>query len=139
HELTGRPLSAWQSQWPTHRVATGEPTFLWLDLPRAVLYERIERRVDAMFAAGLVDEVRRLTQLPHSLSREAAQALGYREVVAHLAGQASLGETIAAVKTHSRQYAKRQLTWFRNLPGGRPLAPELTATLWSPTMNASRE
>lgn len=141
HELTGRPMSAWQSQWPSEPRPGEEAAFVWLDIPRPVLYERIERRVDAMFAAGLVEEVRRLSTAPRPLSREAAQALGYREVLSHLAGQVELEETIALVKTHSRQYAKRQLTWFRHLPGGQAIAapaPELTVSLWSPTMNASR-
>jgi tRNA dimethylallyltransferase len=82
-----------------------------------------------MFAHGLVDEVRRLRGLPQTWSREASQALGYKEVAEHLAGAVSLDEAIAQVKTRSRQFAKRQLTWFRSLPELRPVRSELTSVL----------
>jgi tRNA dimethylallyltransferase len=107
---------------------------LWLDLPRAELYERIDRRVDAMFTAGLVEEVRGLRGLEGPLSREAAQALGYKEVFEYLDGQVGLAETVARVQTRSRQFAKRQLSWFRHLPFARPTTKELTRALWCPTM-----
>jgi tRNA dimethylallyltransferase len=137
-ELTGQPISAWQTEWAAAPAPTGdEPAIYWVDWPRQVLYERIEQRVDAMFAVGLVDEVRRLLALPMPLSREARQALGYREVIDHLEGKHSLMETIAAVKTHSRQFAKRQLTWFRRLPGCIPISAELTGQLWNPKMKGT--
>jgi tRNA dimethylallyltransferase len=110
------------------------PSCLWLDLPRAELFDRIDRRVESMFAAGLVDEVRALRALPHPLGREAAQALGYKEVLRHLAGLASLEETIALVQTRSRNFAKRQVTWFRHLPECQPTSGELTQMPWCPTM-----
>jgi tRNA dimethylallyltransferase len=87
-----------------------------------------------MFADGLVDEARKLRSLPQPFSREAAQALGYKEVFAHLDGKATLEETIAQVQVRSRQFAKRQLTWFRHIPGVRPVSRQLTAELWTPTM-----
>jgi len=86
---------------------------------------------------GLVEEVRRLLALPKPLSREARQALGYREVMEHLDGKQGLEATIMAVKTHSRQFAKRQLTWFRRLPGCFPASTELTGQLWHSTMKGS--
>jgi tRNA dimethylallyltransferase len=121
-ELTGRPLTSWQRQWP---AAASTPTtdsgrVVWLDLPRERLYERIDARVEGMAAAGLVEEVRRL---PRPLSREAAQALGYKETFDYLDGRATLQETLARIKTRSRNFAKRQLTWFRHLPGCRPVTP----------------
>ncbi len=137
-ELTGRPLSVWQTQWPAAAacmtVTTEPPAVHWLDLPRAELYERIDRRVAAMFAAGLVEEAGRLRALERPLSREAGQALGYNEVFDHLDGKADRVETIARVQTRSRQFARRQLTWFRHLPGCRPATKELTQALWCPTM-----
>jgi tRNA dimethylallyltransferase len=136
-ELTGRPISAWQTEWAAPAPLHGEPAIHWIDWPRAELYERIDRRVEAMFALGLVDEVRRLRSLPKPLSREARQALGYREVLDHLDGKLPLPDTIAAVKTHSRQFAKRQLTWFRRLPGCFPVSAELTGQLWHSTMKES--
>jgi tRNA dimethylallyltransferase len=82
-----------------------------------------------MFAAGLVDEVRRLLADERGLSRTARQAVGYREVVQHLAGERSLEDTIDLVKTRTRQFAKRQMTWFRSLSECRsvPIAGDDTA------------
>jgi tRNA dimethylallyltransferase len=130
-EITGRPISERQQQWPKD-AGPGAPgeQILWLDLPRAELYERINRRVEEMFAAGLVDEVGALRALPQPLSREAAQALGYKEVFAHLDGQATLAETVARVQLRSRNFAKRQVTWFRHLPECRPASRQLTCDLW---------
>ena len=145
-ELTGQPISAWQKQWQSavgsrqsavgspHSAArkqlpTAEcrlPTGYWLDLPRDELYARINRRVEEMFAAGLVDEVRGLWALPRGLSREAQQALGYKEVFAYLDGFVSLEETIRQVQLRSRNFAKRQISWFRHLSELRPLTGELT-------------
>lgn len=119
-QLTGRPISAYQQTWDTPAFAGRRKQVLSLacvvlEWPRDVLYRRIEARVDAMLAAGWLDEVRRLRELP--LSKEASQALGYRELREYLDGGPEWGETIARIKTRTRQFAKRQLTWFRSLPG----------------------
>jgi tRNA dimethylallyltransferase len=137
YTLTGKPLSALQTQWDRDEaeVTDGADTVLWLDVPRAELHARIDRRVEAMFAAGLVEEVRRLRTLPQQWSREASRALGYREVCAHLDGRMDWAATIALVQTRSRQFAKRQLTWFRHLPGCRPATKELTWTRWCRTIH----
>jgi hypothetical protein len=84
--------------------------------PRDVLWRRIERRVDAMFAAGLVAEVRKLLDRGITFSHTARQAVGYREVLEHLRGALGLDETVALVKTRTRQMARRQQTWLRALP-----------------------
>jgi tRNA dimethylallyltransferase len=68
-----------------------------------------------MFAAGLLDEVRALLAEPQGLGRTARQALGYKETLAHLEGRCSLSEAVEAIQTRTRQFAKRQHTWFRNL------------------------
>jgi tRNA dimethylallyltransferase len=134
-ELSGKPISAWQTQWTKPpATASGLPRCLWLDLPREVLYARIDTRVRQMIAEGLVEEVRALRSLERPLSREAAQALGYKELFAHLDGQATLEEAIAQIQTRSRQFAKRQLTWLRHLPECRPVSEELTFRLWGLTM-----
>jgi tRNA dimethylallyltransferase len=135
-ELTGRPISAWQTQWtqPARPTSSGLPRCLWLDLPREVLYKRIDARVRQMIADGLVEEVRALQSLEPPLSREAAQALGYKELFAHLDGLASLEEAIRQIQTRSRQFAKRQLTWLRHLPECHPASEELTIRLWGSTM-----
>jgi tRNA dimethylallyltransferase len=136
-QLTGRPMSAWQNQWSAALPRGRRPVdqVLCLDLPRAELYARIDARVHQMIAAGWVEEARALRNLPRPLSREAAQALGYREVFAFLDGQATLAQAIERVQTRSRNFAKRQLTWFRHLPECRMVTSELTFRLWGLTIN----
>jgi tRNA dimethylallyltransferase len=123
YRLTGRPISAWQQTWDTAAFAAAAapppapiPAVV-LELPRDLLHDRINRRVGAMLDAGWLDEVRRLRALPQPLSREAAQALGYRELLAYLDGTGgSWEETANLIRTRTRQFAKRQSTWFRHLP-----------------------
>jgi tRNA dimethylallyltransferase len=122
--LTGKPISDWQQTWDTPAFAdspTAAPPparvpAAVLELPREVLYDRINRRVDAMLAAGWLTEVQKLRELPHALSREARQALGYRELLEYLDTGGDWPKTVALIQTHTRQFAKRQLTWFRHLP-----------------------
>ncbi|MDD3469903.1 MAG: tRNA (adenosine(37)-N6)-dimethylallyltransferase MiaA [Thermoguttaceae bacterium] len=83
---------------------------------REILYERINQRVLQMFNAGLVEETRRLLADPRGLGRTAAQALGYREVIDYLSGQISHAQAIELTQTHTRQFAKRQLTFLRSFP-----------------------
>ncbi len=101
-----------------------------LDAPRQALYRAIDRRVEEMFSAGLVEEVRALSA--RGLSRTARQALGYKEVLSYLDSRMTLGETISEIKRRSRRYAKRQLTWFRRLPGLRWLRLEEHELFQSP-------
>ena len=70
-------------------------------------------RVDEMFARGLVDETRNCCSTAWRKNKTAMQAIGYRQVVEHLRGERNLAETIELVKIRTRQFAKRQLTWFR--------------------------
>ena len=127
HTLTGRPISDWQREWSPRPVTEpAERRVVWIDRPRAELYERIDRRVEKMFADGLVDEVRKIAALPRPLSREAGQALGYREILASFESPIPERELICAVQTHSRQFAKRQITWFRHLPDCFPVTARLT-------------
>lgn len=114
--LTGRPLSHRQTQFEAIPAGAADRRFI-LRWPRATLHERIAARVEAMFAAGLVDEVRGLVDRYTKLSRTARIAVGYREVVEHLQGRLSLDEAIAQVIAHSRQLARRQETWLRRLDG----------------------
>ena len=87
-----------------------------LDWPREQLYRRINARVEHMFAEGLVDEVRGLTATGRSLSRTAAQAVGYPETLGHLAGEHDLPTTIELVQRRTPVNSpERQLTWFRSL------------------------
>jgi tRNA dimethylallyltransferase len=116
--LTGKPFSAQRATWVRTDGDGADfdaaPRFIGLSRTPADLRTRIEARVDGMFQRGLVQETREL--LAHGLEQNqtALQAIGYRQVVEHLRGQRSLADTIALVKLRTRQYAKRQRTWFRH-------------------------
>ena len=112
YELTGRPISELQRESQTQDKRY-EYRLVVLTRDRAELYERIEARVDRMFATGFVEEVRRLLDMGYSPDLHAMKALGYREVVAYIKGQTSLKEAQLRVKQATRRYGKRQLTWFR--------------------------
>lgn len=114
YEKTGRPISELQQQFAVGRKAEDCRVFV-LNWPHRDLHARIDRRVEEMFSAGLVDEVRGLLGQPQPLSRTARKAVGYREVIECLHGERGLPETVELVKTHTRQLAKRQRTWFRGL------------------------
>jgi tRNA dimethylallyltransferase len=135
-ELTGQPISARQTQWRSETRSTSEmPRILRLDLPRSELYTRIDARVDHMLAAGLVEEVRALRRLDRPLSREARQALGYKELFDYLDGKTTFTAAAERIRRRSRNYAKRQLTWFRHLPEVHSASEELTFALWASTMS----
>lgn len=88
---------------------------IWgLTMARERLYDRIDARVDQMVEAGLVDEVRALTEAGLVRDSSAGQAIGYKEVLEALSGAISLDEAIDLIKQRSRRYAKRQLSWFRH-------------------------
>jgi tRNA dimethylallyltransferase len=141
HAKTGKPISEQQREWQAESPARGGDETLPPGVRGAILVRtrqdicaRIDERVERMFREGLVDEVRRLLgrrkgvrhllcEAPEGPSRQkepapfssaARQALGYKEVIAHLEGQLDLAETIAQVKLRTRQFAKRQMTWFRS-------------------------
>ncbi|MFO0980352.1 MAG: tRNA (adenosine(37)-N6)-dimethylallyltransferase MiaA [Planctomycetota bacterium] len=114
HELTGQPISV---LWRTHtrRAIDGQLTVVGLRYERAFLRERIEARVEAMFAGGLVDECARI-RAGVGFCAETASAIGYREALACLAGELTLAQAIAAAKLSTWQFARRQETWFRQFP-----------------------
>ncbi len=123
--LTGKPFSAQKSRWgetpgepasPANSGSRGRSPhqrLVCFTRPPEDLHQRMNVRVDEMFAGGLVNETREL--LKHGLAENkfAMQAIGYRQVVEHLRGERNLAETIELVKIKTRQFAKRQLTWFR--------------------------
>jgi len=111
---TGQPLSVLQAEHDRPAPAT-VPVFA-LERPRAVLCERIDQRVLEMVRAGLLDEVRALQSGPQPLSTTAAQGVGYRETLDRLGGRiASDAAMVELIQTRTRQFAKRQMTWFRGL------------------------
>ncbi|MDQ3331090.1 MAG: tRNA (adenosine(37)-N6)-dimethylallyltransferase MiaA [Planctomycetota bacterium] len=113
-ETAGRPMSELQVN-PALPEGERARHVYWLSPPREWLYQSIERRVDRMLADGLLEETRRLRERFGTLSLTALQAIGYRELVEHLEGQHTLDEAVELIKRHTRQFAKRQHTWFRNL------------------------
>jgi len=114
YKLTGQPISHMQTQFEDSRSPDSCRVFV-LQWPRAELHQRIDARVDRMFAENLVEEVQRLQKNSKVLSRTAAQAVGYREVFEHLAGQLDLAEATSLIKIRTHRFAKHQETWFRSL------------------------
>lgn len=116
---TGRPYS--ELRTGRRRKRDFETVKIGVDLPREVLYERIDRRVDAMMAAGLEAEARALYPFREL---NALQTVGYRELFDHFDGRTTLEEAVELIKRNSRRYAKRQLTWFRRDADIRWFAPD---------------
>jgi len=111
--LTGKPFSIQRASWPERAPALAGRSF-GLRRSREDLHGRIRRRVEAMFKAGLIEETRQLLDRGLATNRTAQQAIGYRQVIEHLEGQRGRLETIELVQTRTRQFSKRQHTWFEN-------------------------
>ena len=90
-----------------------DPLFMMIDHPREVLYDRINKRVDIMIESGLLEEAEELYKRKDTLSKTALQAIGYKEMFDYFKGEKTLEEAKEELKLRTRQYAKRQLTWFR--------------------------
>ena len=106
----GRPISSWQRPG---EAMPGIATIIALRLPREELVARLDARVDAMFAGGLIEETRELLAR-HPRSARPFASIGYREAVAVIDGALPLDEAIAEVRRRTRAYAKRQMTWLRS-------------------------
>ena len=115
YELTGRPFSA--QQLPGEEDSPYRFVLFGLKWGREALYSRINQRVDQMMEAGLLDEVKGLLAAGISPEAQSMQGLGYKELVPYLKGQASLAECLELIKRRTRNYAKRQETWFKREPG----------------------
>jgi len=136
HQITGRPISSLQQQWPEgrgraaevedrassieHRVSSIENraskhnwTIIGLQREKAEENKRINARARRMIDAGLVDEVRALLAEDRPLSKQARCAIGYAEIIEHLAGRMSLEEAVELIKKNTRRLAKGQRTWFK--------------------------
>lgn len=112
YKITGTPISVFQAQdrnsrlvRPAHRIG--------ITLPRPLLYERIDRRVDDMIASGLEEEGRSLLARGYSPLLSPLRSLGYKEIIAYIEREMDLMDCINAIKQNTRRYAKRQQTWFR--------------------------
>ncbi len=108
---TGKTYSAQRQNLPCSRDFN--VIKIGLDLPRAKLFERIHTRVDEMMLNGLLDEVKMLLPFRHL---NALNTVGYKELFEYLDGKVSLDQAVENIRTHTRRYAKRQLTWFRKDP-----------------------
>ena len=108
-KTTGKPIQRRKNN-PEYEIE-----WIGLNFPRDVLYDRINRRVDLMFEAGLIDETKNLLQ-KHGRIPNLLYTIGYQEVIQYLDGLLTLGEAVDKLKQNTRRYAKRQLTWFRKNP-----------------------
>lgn len=115
YEITGKPLS---EQITTPGIAARyRPLYIGLKIPRDELYERINARFDNMIEQGLLGEVTSLLDKGYEPHLSALRTIGYKEIIEHLHGKFSLDEAIMRAKRRTRNYAKRQITWFSRLPG----------------------
>jgi tRNA dimethylallyltransferase len=111
---SGRPFSSFGPGVDAFPPTGWRLAGVWL--PREVLARRIEGRLEAMMDAGFLDEVRSLAGRPGGLSRTASQALGYRELLAHVAGRSTLEDAVAEAARRTRQFSRRQRMWWRRDP-----------------------
>jgi tRNA dimethylallyltransferase len=113
--LTKKPISQFQNQWnlPDGKKSQIKQNLFCLNRSRDELYERCNQRVDVMFEKGFIDEVRELLKQGLGESPTASKAIGYAEVIQHLQGEVDLSQTIETVKRKTRNFVKRQLSWFR--------------------------
>ncbi|WP_019221512.1 tRNA (adenosine(37)-N6)-dimethylallyltransferase MiaA [Bartonella senegalensis] len=114
YEATNKKLSWWQKQKTTPLIAPYVAEKILLIPPRQLLYERIHRRLDSMIERGALEEVMAIKKLALSPLLPAMKAIGIAEFIAYLDGQQSFEKALEMVKTQTRRYAKRQMTWFRN-------------------------
>jgi tRNA dimethylallyltransferase len=117
-ETTGRSLAAWQERPVKPLIGAGEADRLFIDVDRKVLHERISARISHMVADGALREARAIATLKLDRDLPAMKAIGVGELIDHLDGRTSLDEALAGMRTETRRYAKRQMTWFRHQMDG---------------------
>ena len=112
--LTGKPMSSFQSsgQYETNQY---DVLYLILNLDRSLLYQRINERVDRMIKKGLVDEVKAILARGYSGQLKPFQSIGYKEIVQYMSNELTLKEAVENIKKGTRNFAKRQLTWFKKV------------------------
>ncbi len=110
---TGASISSFQIQFG-RKNPKYNCIIVAIEYDRDILYKRIESRIDRMFQRGLIDEVRTLLKNPLGLSKQASQALGYKEIIDFFNGKYTLSEVTGVIKLRTRRFAKRQMTWFRS-------------------------
>ncbi len=126
--LSGRPLSWWHRAAPTE--ASGLPgVIVVLDLPREEMHRRIDERVGGMVERGLVEEVRGLLAAGYREDAPGMTGTGYREIAAYLRGEVSLEGAVEEIRSNTRKYARRQLTWYRHQMPDSAVRVDATAPL----------
>ena len=113
--LTGKPISSFHSQ-TQKETRKYNILYLILDIARPLLYEKINDRVDSLIKKGLVAEVRSILDRGHSSQLKPFKSIGYKQIVQHIEEGIELDEAIKSIKKETRNFAKRQLTWFRRVP-----------------------
>ena len=146
HRLTGRRISE-HNREQREKQSPYSFAYFVLNRERAVLYERINRRVDLMMEEGLLEEVKKLKAMGYDRSYVSMQGIGYKELLGYLEGEYSLEEAVERIKLDTRHFAKRQLTWFRRerdviwLEADRLTGEQLlekTAELWKEKQSDNR-
>ncbi|NLL30727.1 MAG: tRNA (adenosine(37)-N6)-dimethylallyltransferase MiaA [Clostridiales bacterium] len=115
YKLTGKPFSSFNVGEEFYN-GKYDVKYYVLNMDRAKLYERINKRVDIMMSSGLLEECIKLKDMGYNSSMQSMQGIGYKEVFYYLEGKISLEEAVEMIKKGTRNYAKRQLTWFRRDP-----------------------
>lgn len=116
YKLTGRPFSQYKIDDSQRYDIPYNLYYYVLNMNRSLLYERINKRVDIMMSSGLLEECIKLKDMGYNSSMQSMQGIGYKEVFYYLEGKISLEEAVEMIKKGTRNYAKRQLTWFRRDP-----------------------
>lgn len=120
YRLTGRPISEFQKQWPknqrTEQSLLHKFKIIALRRQKQIESKRINSRVKKMIDDGLVDEVKSLLVEDEPLSKQAASAIGYAEIIDYLEGKTTLEDAIELIKKNTRHLAKHQRTWFKTFP-----------------------
>lgn len=115
YKVTGVPLSIAMKEEDIYDIPYNIFYYV-LNMDRKKLYERINKRVDLMLEAGLLEEVKNLSSMGYTKEMQSMKGIGYKELLEYLNGEVSLEKAIENIKQFSRNYAKRQLTWFRKDP-----------------------
>ena len=112
YKSTGKPISEFIKEEDIYNIPFNIYYFV-LTMDRARLYERINQRVDMMLEKGLIEEVIKLKKMGYNSNMQSMKGIGYKEILFYLEGKMTLEESVEMIKKGSRNYAKRQLTWFR--------------------------
>jgi tRNA dimethylallyltransferase len=116
YELTGQPISSFQTAWGAERMSRHSAIWVGLTWEKEALNRRINARARDMVTAGWVEEVRRLLEKYGALSKTAGEATGYAEIIEHVRGNIPLDEAVEQIKIATRQLARRQMKWLRRFP-----------------------